>query len=416
MSSAADASARGVANGPCRECLRRGWLLSTLGRRLDYQSRDETRLLDLLELGDEQLIAAIGGRRKRELTDRWRRFDTQPEHDTSDPSVQAICRHVAGYPSGLCEHQQAPAALYVRGGGTERLARLMAKPAVAIVGSVHPTDYGMEMARSLARGLAGSGVTIVSGFANGIAAAAYDGALRAGGETVTVMSGGVDVIAPAGRRGLYERVLEQGCAVSERPCGLTGRRWTEPARARTIAAMAQLTIVVEAGSSQAELRPARVACLLGRSVVAVPGRVTSPASVGTNLLLMAGAPLVRGPADALEELYRSTSPIAAIETSERDWAGTGTGSNARADARGLNWPEVQALLARESGSSPTSGLEARLRSVYEQVGAGCDTPGKLAGAGQDPADAMLALSELELAGLLGRGDGGRYVPRESLAG
>jgi DNA processing protein len=441
MSKVTGASAQQAASWACRECRRRGWLLGSLSRRLDYQSSDETRLLDLLELDDEQLIEAIGGRRRRELRDQWKRFDAERDakSDTYTPpdanagndlgtgenvsaggtgssggqrtiraSVQTVCRHVGGYPRGLREHRGAPAMLYVLGGGAERLARLTDKPAVAIVGSVRPTDYGMEMARTLARGLSASGMTIVSGFANGIAAAAHDGALQAGGATVTVMAGGVDVVTPAGRRGLYERVIQRGCAVSERPCGFAGRRWGEPARARTIAAMAQLTIVVEAGRSPAELRSARVACRLGRSVVAVPGRVTSPASVGTNLLLMAGAAPVRGPEDAIEALHRATCPVPR--------AANPAATRAPSPVVCPHWPEVEALLARDHGTSRTSGLEPRLLRVLEQVGAGRDTPGRLAAAGADPAEAMLALSELELLGLLGRGDGGRYVPRESLAG
>lgn len=409
-------------NTACRECRRRSWLLDRLSARLDYQSHNESRLLELLELSDERLIATIGGKRRRELREEWERFEfeSDTERDAgagagagdaqaqaqSQMSAQTVCPHRAGYPSGLCERPGAPPMLHVRG-GPERLARLASKPAVAIVGSVNPTDYGMEMARSLARGLSASGVTIVSGFANGIAAAAHDGALEAGGATVAVMAGGVDVVTPAGRRGLYARVIERGCAVSQRPCGCLWRRWGELARARTVAEMTQLTIVVEAGVSQAELMPARVACRLRRTVAAVPGRVTSPVSVGANLLLMAGAPLVRGPADALEALYLTVSTVRRAAGLMEDIP--------LSDMR-PRWSEVEALLTRD-GRSRTSGLRPRLLRVLEQVGAGRDTPGKLAQAGgHDAGEAMLALSELELAGLLGRGDGGRYVPRETLAG
>lgn len=406
-------------NAACRQCRRRSWLLDRLSTRLDYRSRDENRLLELLALPDEQLIEAIGGRRRQQLRGEWERLGRDAGRDDdadatgnikaqAQANVQAVCHHNSGYPRNLREHPGAPRMLHVLGGGRERLARLMSKPAVAIVGSVHPTDYGIEMARSLARGLSAGGVTIVSGFANGIAAAAHDGALEGGGATMAVMAGGVDVIAPAGRRELYARVIERGCAVSERSCGFPGRRWGEPARTRVIVGMTRLTIVVEADTSRAELMSARVASRLGRSVAAVPGRVTSPASVGTNLLLMAGAPLVRGPADALETLYRAIAPIP-------DAAGPAV-EGALSSTVGPCWPEVERLLTRDDGASRVGGIEPRLRRVLEQVGAGRDTPGKLALAGHDAGEAMLALSELELAGLLGRGDGGRYVPRESLAG
>jgi DNA processing protein len=262
-------------------------------------------------------------------------------------------------------------------GGRERLARLTAGPVVAIVGSERATDYGMEMARSLARGLAVAGVTVVSGFANGIPAAAHAGALETDGPTVTVMAGGVDVVVPAGRRGLYERVIASGCAIAETPCGMAQRRWSAIIRARTVAALAAVTIVVEADKQPWELRSAHIAQALGRTVAAIPGRVTSPASRGTNALLAEGAPLVRGAADALDLLH-------GVRPGQLD-----------------------------SPSLPST-LRPHLRATLERVGAGADTPGKLAHADDDPGETLLALAELELMGLLGRGDGGRYVPRQSL--
>ena len=292
--------------------------------------------------------------------------------------VETVFRRSPGYPRALEESPGAPRTLYVAG-GRERLARLTAAPVVAIVGSERPTDYGMEMARGLARGLAASGVTVVSGFANGIAAAAHAGALETDGPTVTAMAGGVDVVAPAGRRELYERVIASGCAVAQAPCGMTQPRWGPIARARTVAALAALTIVVEAEDTPSELRIAHIARALGRTVAAIPGRVTSPASRGTNALLADGAPLVRGAADALDLLYGVSA-----------W---------RLDAPSL-----------------PSGLRPGLRATLERVGAGEDTPGRLTRAGDDPGETLLALAELELMGLLGRGDGGRYVPRQSLVG
>jgi DNA processing protein len=265
-------------------------------------------------------------------------------------------------------------------GGRERLAKLTAKPAVAIVGSQRPTDYGMEMARSLARGLAASGVTVISGLANGIAAAAHAGALEVDEPSVMVMAGGVEVIKPTSRRGLYERVTTSGCAVAELPCEFQQQRWCEPARARTVAGLARLTIVVEADEDPREMVAARAAQALGQTVAALPGRVTSPVSRGANKLLMEDAPMVRGPADALNLL------------------------------NGLSWPHGRRLDLPE-----TAQLEPRLQAILEQVGAGNDTPGKLTSTGKDAEETMLGLTELELMGLLARGDGDRYVPRESLA-
>jgi len=292
--------------------------------------------------------------------------------------VETICRHSRGYPSALNESPGAPRTLYVLG-GRKRFARLTAGPVVAIVGSERPTDYGMEMARGLAHGLAVAGITVVSGFANGIAAAAHAGALETDGPTITAMAGGVDVVQPANRRGLYERVIASGCAIAVAPCGMTQGRWGAISRARTVAALAALTIVVEADEQPWELRVAHIAQALGRTVAAIPGRVTSPASRGTNALLAQGAPLVRGAADALDLLH------------------------------GVRPGQLDA-------SSLPSKLRGDLHATLERVGAGEDTPGKLARAGDDPGETLMALAELELMGLLGRGDGGRYVPRQSLIG
>ncbi len=302
----------------------------------------------------------------------------KPSATVPPARVETVPRHAPGYPPALDESPGAPRTLYVLG-GRERLAQLTSGAVVAIVGSERATDYGMEMARSLARSLAVAGVTVVSGFANGIAAAAHAGALEIDGPTLTVMAGGVDVVVPAGRRGLYERVIASGCAIAEAPCGIAQRRWDAIARARTVAALAALTIVVEADEQPWELRIAHIAQALGRTVAAIPGRITSPASRGTNALLAQGAPLVRGATDALDLLHR-------VRPGQFD------------------------------APSLPSKLRPHLRATLERVGAGADTPGKLARAGEDPGETLLALAELELMGLLARGDGGRYVPRQSLVG
>ena len=154
----------GTIDNACRDCLRRSWLLSELSKLLDY-NRDLSKLLELLDLDDERLIQAIAGRRRKELMEQWEHLETRELGVIG--SVETVCKHNPTYPATLRKRKAAPRFLHVVG-GRERLAQLTAKPAVAIVGSKRPTDYGMEMARSLARGLATSGVTVVSGLANGI--------------------------------------------------------------------------------------------------------------------------------------------------------------------------------------------------------------------------------------------------------
>jgi DNA processing protein len=393
----------------CKECLRRSWLLGVLSGCLEYQARDRGRLLELLALGDEDLVQAIGGRRRRELRERYARFTPG---DIPWPSgVETICRHNRGYPRTLAKDgasrsgdraspnastaagDGAPRMLYVAG-STQRLQALAAQPTVAIVGSRKATDYGMEMARDLARGLAASGVIVTGGLSDGIELAAQAGALEVDGKTLTVTDGGVDVACPARRRGLYKRVLKTGCAVAELPCGCATRSWCHTARERIVVGLAQLTIVVEADEDPRDLLCARIAQALGRTVAAVPGRVTSPVSRGTHVLLMEGVPLVRGPRDALDLLY-GEDPAQKTNGSLRRPTGTPT------------------MPTNEASRTPQ--LEPILKATLEQVGAGRDTPAKLTAGSEDAGEVLLALSELELMGLLSRGDGGRYVPRGSLA-
>jgi DNA processing protein len=357
----------------CASCMRRSWLLAELSAALDYRAADRTRLMALLELGDAELIRALGGRRRAELKARYTRFDTAEICPVE--GVEGLCRHDRRYPQAL-SGAGAPPMLNVAG-GVSRLSELTAGPVVAILGSKRASDYGIEMAKSLARGLAASGVTVTSGLAEGISVAVHAGALEAQGRSVAVIPGSVDRGYPAKRRSLCERVIESGCAVAELPCGSPPRRWGHPASERIVASLASVTVLVEAEEVAHELFGAQLAIACGRTVAAMPGRVTSPLSRGPNALLIAGAHLVRGPADVLELLYDGRAPAA------------------------------------EQIGPARPALDPRLRSVLEKVGAGKDTPDKLTASREDATEVLLALTELELMGLLGRGDGGRYVPRDA---
>ncbi len=259
-------------------------------------------------------------------------------------------------------------------GGAERLRDLLDEKVVAIVGTRTASDYGMEVARELARGLAASGLTVASNFAEGIPSAAFAGALEAGGAPLAVMSSSVERCTPAWRAPLYRRLLEHGCSIAESHASSQKRRWWQYASARTLALLAQLVIVVEATDEPCDLACANVALSRARHVAAVPGRVSSPGSTGANRLLMNGARLVRGAQDALDVLYG----IGICET--------------------VN----ESLRAVE--------LQPRLASVLDLVSGGQDTLAKLAARGAHADEVAIALTELELCGLLSRGDGGRYVP------
>ncbi|HEX5853356.1 MAG TPA: DNA-processing protein DprA [Solirubrobacteraceae bacterium] len=378
-------------SGACAECLRRSWLLSTLSGPLDCCARDRDRLQTLLALEDAELIEAIGGRRRSELRARYDAFPGQALGGSTDAraacrnvrrsiDVEALCHHDPRYPQALLSARGAPYMLNVLG-GAERLSGLCSAPAVAILGSPRPSDYGRAVARGLARGLSVSGVSVICAWRDGIAIAALEGALEAGATAVAVVGDGLEAASPARRRALLSRLGRVGCAVSELPCDCNGRRWAKLASERTVVALATVAVVVEAEQTAGDLAAVDLARALGRTVAAVPGRVTSPLSRGTNALLRSGARAVIDAGDVLELLY-----------------------------------EVDP--SREPAGAPKrvrAPLEPRLRDLLRRVSAGSDTPDRLAREGVDLDDALLALSELELMGLVGRGDGGRYLPTHPAA-
>lgn len=181
-----------------------------------------------------------------------------------------------------------------------------AGPRVAIVGSRRPTPYGEAVAERLAADLAAAGTVVVSGLARGIDAAAHRGALDAGGVTVAVLGTGVDVVYPAENAALAAELLERGGAlVSEFADGTPPRRGHFPKRNWTMAALSDAVVVVEAAEGSGALITAEAALALDREVMAVPGSVFSPLSVGTHQLLRDGAALVQNARDVLAVLGRA---------------------------------------------------------------------------------------------------------------
>ena len=144
---------------------------------------------------------------------------------------------------------------------------------------------------------------VVSGLALGIDAIAHRGCLDAAGTTVAVLASGVDVAYPRTNRALYERIWESGSIVSEMPPGARPYRWLFPARNRIMAALGQVTVVIEAAERSGTLITADCAADVGRDVAAVPGQVTSAAAAGTNALIRNGAALVTDAQDVLDLMY-----------------------------------------------------------------------------------------------------------------
>jgi DNA processing protein len=191
-----------------------------------------------------------------------------------------------------------PARLYVRG---DPELEILARPAAAIVGARTCSPYGAQVARTLARELAGAGVVVVSGLARGVDAEAHRGALDAGGTTVAVLGCGVDRDYPAAHAELARRIGDSGgLVVSEYEPGVEPAPWRFPARNRIIAGLCVATVVVEARERSGALITADFALEEGRDVLAVPGEITSALSAGTNALLRLGAVPVTSAADVLE--------------------------------------------------------------------------------------------------------------------
>ena len=216
----------------------------------------------------------------------------------------------------LDPHTDPPLCLWVR--GTDRLAATTDR-AVAVVGARAATAYGTHVATDLAHGLGDLGWCVVSGGAYGIDAAAHQGVLAADQPTVAVLACGIDVAYPAAHSGLFERIGQTGLLISEWPPGARAQRYRFLIRNRVIAALCRGTVVVEASARSGARNTARRTSQLGRSLMAVPGPITSALSVGTHLLVREdGARLVTSAAEIVEEVGRIGEDLAPVPRGDTD--------------------------------------------------------------------------------------------------
>ena len=212
-----------------------------------------------------------------------------------------VAAGVGGFPAALADLTDPPLGLFVRGD-------LPAAKAAALVGSRRAGAYGLEVAEYLGRELARAGVTVVSGMARGVDAAAHRGALAAGGPTVAVWGAGPGRVYPAEHAALAEEIAAHGCLLSEYPPGTPPEAHHFPERNRIIAGLADVVVVVEADERSGALITARLALEEGRDVMAVPGSVFSRLSAGPNGLLRAGAAPVLSADDVLAALQIAPQP------------------------------------------------------------------------------------------------------------
>ena len=270
----------------------------------------------------------------------------------SDPRFPPLLRAIHDPPPGL----------FLRGLGA---LDLLARPSVAVVGARSCSAYGAQVARTLGRELAAAGLVVVSGLARGVDGEAHRGALEAGGSTVAVLGCGVDRDYPASHRELAVHIAAEGLVVSEYAPGVEPAPWRFPARNRIVAGLCTATIVVEAREASGALITADLALEEGREVFAVPGEITSALSAGTNALLRLGAVPLTSAGDVLSAL--------GIEESAAEPLSAPTDSAADVLARVRDAPAAADELVRATGRSA--------------------------------GEVAVALSELELAGLVREADG-----------
>lgn len=301
------------------------------------------------------------------------------------------------FPEMLTQGLTAPPVLFLRGN-----VRLLHKPSAAIVGSRHATPQAMRIAKDFGKSLGGQNIPVVSGMASGIDTAAHQGALEAEGGTIAVWGTGIDRIYPPSNKNLAYEIAEKGLIVSEFPIGTRPYAGNFPRRNRLIAALSQVTLVVEAALESGSLITAGLAAEMGREVMAVPGSIDNPHSKGCHKLIKDGAKLTECLDDILNEcpgLLQNTG--ASSYSINKDTSDTGS-------------------RAVQTAYAPPPSPEGKMPS--EGAACGTDPGGILDKMGFDPvhpdvlaeqlampaADLYAALLELELDGSVAAMPGGRY--------
>lgn len=267
-----------------------------------------------------------------------------------DPAFPALLREIA----------EPPTALFYWG-----RVDVLGRPAVAVVGSRDHTSYGAAAARSLAGGIAAACV-VVSGMARGLDAVAHTAALDAGGTSIGVLGNGLGVVYPAANRALYDRMIKEGCLVTELPPGERPNAGAFPRRNRLISGLARATVIVEAAPDSGAIITADAALDQGRPVLAVPGPITSRTSLGCNRLIQQGAKPALCVEDVLEEV--GMAPVAKP--------------------------------VRERAAPALDDLSPMQRSLWDALAERRHVDALVATAGGDAGTVLTALTEMEMRGLV----------------
>jgi DNA processing protein len=258
----------------------------------------------IFSAGRQALTSIVGDKAARLLLDTDNHPAVEQALVWSDaPGQHLVCLADPDYPQTLLQIPDPPTLLYVRG----RLD-LLNSAALAMIGSRNPTPQGSQNAERFAAALAQAGLTVTSGLALGIDAAAHRGALTASGNTVAFIGTGIDRIYPATNRQLAIEIAARGSIISEFPLGTPPVAANFPRRNRLIAGLSLGALVVEATVDSGSLITARLASEQGREVFAIPGSIHSPQSRGCHKLIKQGAKLVETVQDVLDELHWKSAP------------------------------------------------------------------------------------------------------------
>ena len=319
-------------------------------------------------------------------------FEREEERCTK-VGVRILTLLDSDYPKNLASIYDPPLVLYVKGSFIPE-----DQVAIAIVGSRHPTTYGLRSSNRFAQELAERGVTIVSGFARGVDGEAHRGALKAKGRTIAVLGCGLDIIYRKEHASRYEEILASGAIISEFPLGSPPQAFNFPKRNRIIGGLSMGVLVVEASQRSGSLITARIAAEEGREVYAIPGPIDSIASDGTNQLIQSGAKLVMHAEDILEDLapqIRAALPelVHLSEPTQKESEDSVSSS-----------VSLETPFHNDGCQDPVLKLLANQPLSFDEIAVGLE---------ENPATIRSRMTQLELKGVVKRIFGGRYVRNQA---
>ena len=415
------------------------WLSQKLGagnRKLPELMLRFGSVYEIYRASDEEITGfdSEGNERLYRLTDKTLDEACKTVDYCASNGIDIISYASDRYPKKLRQIQDPPAVLYVRG----KLPDFDRRLCIAVVGTRKMSEYGKLSAYKIAYELAAAGAIVVSGMALGVDSVAACGAISAKGKTVAVFGCGVDRAYPAKHRRLMEKIIGDGCVISEYPPHTEPHGYNFPMRNRIISGLCSGTFVVEADETSGAMITARDAILQGRDIYALPGNVDAPGSQGTNMLIHEGARQVRSARDILEnyrELYSDVLDFGALSKAERrsDY------DPARVRFFGLDYVDGKKELKHEEKtevrpkaekkkpeevkkeveskencvkSDAADKLDEKTRAVYLALKEGTPTRlEELRDCGLSTAQVIAALTVLEIRGLVESKPGGVYLKK-----